>query len=152
MYLVLEYDLVDDYLQRRPEFREEHLALARAAHERGDLALAGALTEPADRALLVWSTEDRAVVEAFAAGDPALVAELLEVRKHAGMIVPAPVQAAMVAALGDDTHVAEQRARYGVRREVLARAFAAASAAWRSARRCSRSCRLVMTWDMERTP
>jgi len=70
MYLVLEYDLVDDYLQRRPEFREEHLGLARAANERGDLALAGALTEPADRALLVWSTEDRAVVEAFAAGDP----------------------------------------------------------------------------------
>jgi len=70
MYLVLEYDLVDDYLQRRPEFREEHLALARAAHERGDLALAGALTEPADRALLVWSTEDGAVVETFAAGDP----------------------------------------------------------------------------------
>jgi succinyldiaminopimelate transaminase len=61
---------------------------------------------------------------AFAAGDPALVAELLEVRKHAGMIVPAPVQAAMVAALGDDAHVAEQRARYGVRREVLTRALA----------------------------
>ena len=70
MYLVLEYDLVGDYLDRRPEFREEHLGLARAAHERGELALAGALTDPADRALLVWSTEDRAVVEAFAAGDP----------------------------------------------------------------------------------
>ena len=70
MYLVLEYDLVDDYLERRPEFREEHLGLARAAHERGELALAGALTDPADRALLVWSTEDPAVVEAFAAGDP----------------------------------------------------------------------------------
>jgi uncharacterized protein YciI len=70
MYLVLEYDLVDDYLERRPEFREEHLGLARAAHERGELALAGALTDPADRALLVWSTEDPAIVEAFAAGDP----------------------------------------------------------------------------------
>ena len=41
----------------------------------------------------------------FVAGDPALVAELLAVRKHAGMIVPAPVQAAMVAALGDEAHV-----------------------------------------------
>jgi len=70
MYLVLEYDLVDDYLERRAEFREEHLGFAGAAHERGDLALAGALAEPADRALLVWSTEERAVVEAFAAGDP----------------------------------------------------------------------------------
>jgi succinyldiaminopimelate transaminase len=55
----------------------------------------------------------------FVAGDPALVGELLAVRKHAGMIVPAPVQAAMVAALGDEEHVAEQRSRYAGRREVL---------------------------------
>ena len=53
------------------------------------------------------------------AGDVRLVRSLLEVRKHAGMIVPAPVQAAMRAALDDDVHVAEQRARYGRRREVL---------------------------------
>jgi uncharacterized protein YciI len=70
MYLALQYDLADDYLERRPEFRDEHLGLARAAHERGDLALAGALADPADQALLVWSTEDRAVVEAFAEADP----------------------------------------------------------------------------------
>jgi uncharacterized protein YciI len=70
MYLALQYDLVDDYLERRPEFRDEHLGLARAAHERGDLALAGALADPADQALLVWSTEDRAVVQAFAEADP----------------------------------------------------------------------------------
>ena len=56
---------------------------------------------------------------AFVAGDPALVAELLEVRKHAGMIVPGPVQAATAAALRDDDHVAEQRERYQVRRTVL---------------------------------
>jgi succinyldiaminopimelate transaminase len=55
----------------------------------------------------------------FVGGDPQLVAELLAVRKHAGMIVPAPVQAAMVAALGDEAHVAEQRQRYAARREVL---------------------------------
>ena len=56
----------------------------------------------------------------FVAGDPALVAELLEVRKHAGMIVPAPVQAAMVAALGDETHVdAAARAVRARRRDVL---------------------------------
>lgn len=59
----------------------------------------------------------------FLAGDPSLVGELLAVRKHAGMIVPAPVQAAMVAALGDEAHVAEQRARYAARREVLRRAL-----------------------------
>ena len=45
----------------------------------------------------------------FVAGDPMLVQRLRERRKHAGMIVPAPVQAAMVAALGDDEHVVEQR-------------------------------------------
>ncbi|GIG40393.1 succinyldiaminopimelate transaminase [Cellulomonas phragmiteti] len=56
---------------------------------------------------------------AFVAGDPALVAGLLETRKHAGMIVPAPVQAAMTVALGDDAHVAEQRERYRRRRAAL---------------------------------
>ncbi|HWC33703.1 MAG TPA: succinyldiaminopimelate transaminase [Mycobacteriales bacterium] len=55
----------------------------------------------------------------FVAGDPALIARLLEIRKHAGMIVPAPVQAAMIAALGDDEHVVVQRARYASRRRVL---------------------------------
>lgn len=56
---------------------------------------------------------------AFVAGDPALVGRLLEVRKHAGMMLPAPVQAAMRVALDDDAHVAEQRARYLRRRTVL---------------------------------
>jgi succinyldiaminopimelate transaminase len=55
----------------------------------------------------------------FVTGDAALVAGLLEIRKHAGMIVPAPVQAAMTAALGDDHHVEEQRARYAARRTAL---------------------------------
>jgi succinyldiaminopimelate transaminase len=55
----------------------------------------------------------------FVAGDPALIARLLELRKHAGMIVSAPVQAAMVAALGDDDHMVEQRSRYQARRADL---------------------------------
>ncbi len=63
---------------------------------------------------------------AFAAGDPALVAELLAVRKHAGMIPPGPVQAAMTVALGDDAHVARQKARYAARRETLRAAVEAA--------------------------
>jgi succinyldiaminopimelate transaminase len=62
----------------------------------------------------------------FVAGDPVLVAELLEMRKHSGLMVPAPVQAAMVAALGDEAHVADQRERYSARRAVLAKAFTAA--------------------------
>ena len=56
---------------------------------------------------------------AFAAGDPALITRLTTVRKHAGMIPPAPVQAAMLAALGDDTHVAAQKELYRARRAVL---------------------------------
>lgn len=55
----------------------------------------------------------------FVAGDGGVVAELLAVRKHAGMMVPTPVQAAMVAALDDDAHVADQRDRYARRREIL---------------------------------
>ncbi|WP_370066326.1 succinyldiaminopimelate transaminase [Mycobacterium sp. MAA66] len=55
----------------------------------------------------------------FVAGDPALVAELLAVRKHAGMIVPTPVQSAMVAALDDDEHERVQRSRYESRRTAL---------------------------------
>ncbi|OYN95689.1 succinyldiaminopimelate transaminase [Enemella evansiae] len=55
----------------------------------------------------------------FVAGDPALLAELLEVRKHAGFIMPEPVQAAMAAALDDEQHVAQQRERYRRRRAVL---------------------------------
>jgi len=63
---------------------------------------------------------------AFVAGDPALVGRLLEIRKHAGMMVAWPVQQAMIAALGDDTHVAQQRARYGIRREQLRSALGSA--------------------------
>lgn len=56
---------------------------------------------------------------AFVAGDAAVLGDLLQIRKHGGMMTAAPVQAATVAALGDDTHVAEQRARYADRRAAL---------------------------------
>ena len=62
----------------------------------------------------------------FVAGDPDLIAELLEIRKHAGMIVPGPVQAAAAAALSDDDHADAQRARYAARRELLRPALEAA--------------------------
>jgi succinyldiaminopimelate transaminase len=55
----------------------------------------------------------------FVTGDPALVAQLLEIRKHAGMMMPAPVQAAMTAALADDAHAERQRSVYAARREQL---------------------------------
>jgi len=63
---------------------------------------------------------------AFLAGDESIVRALLEVRKHAGLIPPAPVQAAMTVALGDDEHVAEQRERYRARRTLLLDAVRAA--------------------------
>jgi succinyldiaminopimelate transaminase len=56
---------------------------------------------------------------AFVAGDQLLIGRLLEIRKHAGMMVPQPVQQAMIAALADDAHVQQQRARYGIRRGLL---------------------------------
>jgi succinyldiaminopimelate transaminase len=64
----------------------------------------------------------------FVTGDPALVASLLEIRRHAGLMMPAPVQAAMVAALEDDAHAVAQRARYAARRAALRSALA--SAGW----------------------
>jgi succinyldiaminopimelate transaminase len=65
----------------------------------------------------------------FVTGDPALVADLLAIRKQAGMIMPEPVQAAMTAALEDEAHAGEQRERYRHRRSVLRDAFT--SAGWR---------------------
>lgn len=62
----------------------------------------------------------------FVTGDPELIAHLREVRKHAGMMMPGPVQAAMAAALRDDAHADAQRARYRARREALRPALAAA--------------------------
>ena len=59
----------------------------------------------------------------FVTGDPALVADLLAIRKQAGMMMPGPVQAAMTAALDDDEHAAEQALRYGSRRSLLRAAF-----------------------------
>ncbi|MER7764690.1 succinyldiaminopimelate transaminase [Streptomyces sp. NPDC097619] len=62
---------------------------------------------------------------AFLVGDSAVLGELLQIRKHGGMMIPAPVQAATVAALGDDAHVAEQRERYAARRSALRAALEA---------------------------
>jgi succinyldiaminopimelate transaminase len=61
--------------------------------------------------------------EGFVLGDGDLVSALLEARKHMGLMVPGPVQEASIAALDDDAHVAEQRARYGERRVRLRRAL-----------------------------
>jgi uncharacterized protein YciI len=70
MHWLLLYDLVDDYLERRAPLRPEHLGLVEAAHERGELFMAGALADPADMAVLVFIGEDGSAAEAFATRDP----------------------------------------------------------------------------------
>ena len=81
-----------------------------------------ALTAGTDGVLAVHSLSKRSNMaglrSGFVAGDRDLVGYLGEVRKHGGLMMPAPVQAATVAALGDDVHVAEQRARYARRRAI----------------------------------
>ena len=72
-YYIMLYDLVEDYIARRAPLRDEHLRVAREAHQRGELMLAGALSEPADRALLVFRVPDRSVIEEFAKKDPYVI-------------------------------------------------------------------------------
>lgn len=69
-YYALIYDVVEDYITRRTMYRDEHLRLARDAHERGELLLAGAFSEPADSALLIFRSDDATAAERFAAADP----------------------------------------------------------------------------------
>lgn len=69
-YYLLLYDVVNDYTARRASLREAHLQLAQAAHERGDLLLAGAMGDPIEGAALVFTAEDCTVAERFAAEDP----------------------------------------------------------------------------------
>ena len=70
MHFLLIYDVVPDYSERRTPFRAEHVALARAAHARGELVLGGALADPIDGAVILFRGDSPAVAEAFAAADP----------------------------------------------------------------------------------
>ncbi len=70
MHYLLCYDLAPDYLERRGQFRTPHLQLAWDAQQRGELVLAGALSDPADQAVLVFQADGPEVVEAFAKADP----------------------------------------------------------------------------------
>ena len=67
-HFLLRYDLASDYLERRPAFRDAHLALAWAAVERGELLLGGAVGDPVESALLLFATTGSA--HAFAQADP----------------------------------------------------------------------------------
>jgi uncharacterized protein YciI len=94
-YFALFYDTVDDYVARRAEFRPQHLELAREAHARGELLLAGALADPVDRALLVFRAPDQRTVEEFARRDPYVTQGLVrkwEVRPWTVVIGNDPVE------------------------------------------------------------
>ncbi len=77
-YFALLYEVVDDFVARRPPFRADHLRLAGEAHNRGDIVLAGALAEPADTALIIFHCADKSVVEDFARRDPYVVNGLVK--------------------------------------------------------------------------
>jgi len=70
MHYLLFYEVAPDYVERRIEFRSEHLSLAWQAHARGELVLGGALANPVDLALLLFQGESSAVAERFAEADP----------------------------------------------------------------------------------
>jgi uncharacterized protein YciI len=94
-YFALFYETVDGYVEKRAQFRAQHLELAREAHARGELLLAGALAEPTDRALLVFRAPDKATVENFANRDPYVVNGLIrnwEVRPWAVVIGNDPAE------------------------------------------------------------
>lgn len=69
-HYLLFYDVVPDYLDRRGAYRDEHLALAWEAHDRGELVLAGALEDPADGAVLVFQGDSPSAAAEFARRDP----------------------------------------------------------------------------------
>lgn len=70
MHYLLIYDLAPDYLERRAEYRSEHLKLAWEAQQRGEIVIAGALVDPADQAILMFKCDTPEPVRRFAEGDP----------------------------------------------------------------------------------
>ena len=70
MHYLLTYELAADYLERRGEFRNEHLKLAWEAEARGELVIAGAFADPADQSALLFSGDSPAAAERFAQADP----------------------------------------------------------------------------------
>jgi len=70
MHYILFYDVVDEYVTKRTQFRELHLNYARASYDRGELVLGGALADPVDGAVLVFRGATEQVAERFARTDP----------------------------------------------------------------------------------
>ena len=70
MYYILFYKTVDNYIEKRAPYRDAHLAYAQIACDNGTLIMGGALTEPADSALLLFECDGPEVAEEFARNDP----------------------------------------------------------------------------------
>ena len=77
-YFAAFYDVVDDFVARRAAFRGEHLRRVSESYARGELVLAGALADPADRALLIFYAQNKAVVESFIHNDPYVINGLVK--------------------------------------------------------------------------
>ena len=104
-YFALFYEVVDEFINRRTPYRNEHLRLAGEAHARGEIVLAGALADPADQALLIFRAESAALVEDFARSDPYVKSGLVvrwQVRPWTVVVGNEPVQKRD--ALGGVTH------------------------------------------------
>ena len=69
-FYALNYHYADDYMTRRGKFREEHLKLANESNKRGEMILAGAFSNPPDKALLIFKVDDKSVIEHFIKKDP----------------------------------------------------------------------------------
>jgi uncharacterized protein len=80
-HFLLFYEAGPEYLERRPQFRAEHLKHAWTAAERGEIVVAGALADPVDGAVLMFQGEDRSAAELFARTDPYVLNGLV-VRWH----------------------------------------------------------------------
>lgn len=78
MHFLLFYEVGDDYLSRRAEFRDKHLEKAWAASNRGELLLGGALSDPTDTAVLLFKADSPKVAEGFAKADPYVTSGLVK--------------------------------------------------------------------------
>jgi len=95
-YFALMYETADDYVERRGQFRPQHLELAREAYARGELLLGGAFADPVDRAMLIFRAPDASTVENFARRDPYVTSGLVrkwEVRTWTVVIGNDPAEA-----------------------------------------------------------
>lgn len=77
-HFVVFYELAEGYLEKRPQYRKAHLEKVWSSHDRGELVLGGALTDPTDTALIFFKAQDKAAVEDFVRTDPYVVNGLVK--------------------------------------------------------------------------